>query len=235
MLAGASLMERRQPTPQTHESEEAHVMSTSNATSHADAEVPLHSNPTAREGRAATYLTTGLVWRGLLAIGIGVVSVVWPDITVGAFVILFAVYAFLAAIADAARAFTRDKVGPVVGYLVLSLLSVAAGVVALVWPGPTALVLTLIVGWWAFVTGAVELAMAFASGRTAGERAWWILSGLVSIAFAAVLFVRPDIGAESLAIVFGLYSIFYGVTALMAAQQVRDLGRTARRTVEALS
>jgi len=112
---------------------------------------------------------------------------------------------------------------------------VAAGVVALVWPGPTALVLTLIVGWWAFVTGAVELAMAFASGRTAGERAWWILSALVSIAFAAALFVRPDIGAESLAIVFGLYSIFYGVTALMAAQQVRDLGRTARRTVEALS
>src|SRR4029079_17939468 len=114
-------------------------------------------------------------------IGIGVVSVVWPDITVGAFVILFAVYAFLAAIADAARAFTRDKVGPVVGYLVLSLLSVAAGVVALVWPGPTALVLTLIVGWWAFVTGAVELAMAFARGRAAGERASGILRPPVSV------------------------------------------------------
>ena len=51
----------------------------------------------------------------------------------------------------------------------------------------------------------------------------------------AVLFIRPDIGAASLAIVFGLYSIFYGVVALMAAYQVRELEHTVRRTVEALS
>ena len=103
------------------------------------------------------------------------------------------------------------------------------------WPGPTALVLTLIVGWLSFVTVLVEIVMAFATGPGAGERAWWILSGLVSIAFAAVLFIRPDLGAVSLAIVFGLYSIFYGVAALMAAHQVRRLEHTARRVVEALS
>lgn len=168
-------------------------------------------------------------------IGVGAVSVIWPDITVGAFVILFALYAFVAAITDAARAFSSDRVAPVFGYLILSLLSLAAGVVALVWRRPTALVLTLIVGWWAFVTGLVEIAMAFPSDRRAGERAWWVLSGLVSIALGAVLFIRPDIGAASLAIVFGLYSIFYGVVALTAAYQVRELEHTVRRTVEALS
>jgi uncharacterized membrane protein HdeD (DUF308 family) len=211
-------------------------MNTTNATRSAEpAEIPLSSDPPPNEGRAAKHLTRSLVWRGLLAIGVGAVSVIWPDITVGAFVVLFAVYAFVAAITDAARAFSSDRVGPVFGHLLLSLLSLAAGVVALVWPGPTALVLTLIVGWWAFVTGVVEIAMAFASGRRAGERAWWVLSGLISIAFGAVLFIRPDIGAESLAIVFGLYSIFYGVAAVMAAQQVRELEHTVRRTVEALS
>jgi predicted anti-sigma-YlaC factor YlaD len=43
-------------------------------------------------------VSSALLWRGFLAIAIGVVSVVWPHITVGAFVILFAVYAFLAAV-----------------------------------------------------------------------------------------------------------------------------------------
>jgi uncharacterized membrane protein YbaN (DUF454 family) len=40
-------------------------------------------------------MSSALLWRGLLAIAIGIVSVVWPGITVGAFVILFAIYAFL--------------------------------------------------------------------------------------------------------------------------------------------
>ena len=57
--------------------------------------------------------------------GVGIVAVVWPDITVGAFVILFAVYAFLAAIAGAARAFVRDRAGAVAGYLLPALLSIA--------------------------------------------------------------------------------------------------------------
>lgn len=212
-------------------------MNTTSATRSAEsADIPLNSYPPfPQERRAAKYVTTSLVWRGVLAIGVGSVSVIWPDITVGAFVILFAVFAFLAAITDAVRAFSSDRVGPVFGYLILSLLSLTAGIAALAWPGPTALVLTLLVGGWALVTGLVEIAMAFTSGPTAGERAWWILTGLVSIAFAAVLFVRPDIGAVSLAIVFGLYSIIFGVAALMTAHQVRMLERTARGVAETLS
>jgi uncharacterized membrane protein HdeD (DUF308 family) len=210
-------------------------MSTTNATRSAQpVEMPRNSDPPLERVAASTYLTTSLVWRGVLAVAVGAVSVIWPTITVGAFVILFAVYAFVAAFTDAARAFTRDRVGPVLGYLTLSLLSLAAGVVALVWPGPTAFVLTLIVGWWALVTGLVEIGMACAAGRPAGQRAWWILSGLISIAFAAVLFIRPDVGAETLAIVFGLYSIVYGVAALVAAHEVARLQRTARRAVEAI-
>lgn len=116
-------------------------------------------------------LSASLRWRGLLAIVIGIVSVAWPNITVGAFVVLFALYAFIAAFSDAARAFASDRIGPVVGWLLLALLSLAAGVVALVRPGPTALVLTIWIAVWAFVTGIVEVVMAFGRDETAGERA----------------------------------------------------------------
>jgi len=178
-------------------------------------------------------LSSSLLWRGLLAIAVGIVSVIWPNITVGAFVILFAVYAFIAAGTDAVRAFSSKRAGPVAGYLLLAVLSLAAGVVALVWPGITALALVLWIGAWALITGVVEVAMAFPQGQTAGSRAMWSLSGLVSIALGVVLFIHPDIGAASLATVFGLFSIVYGVSAVVLSIQARNAKSTARRLVNA--
>jgi uncharacterized membrane protein HdeD (DUF308 family) len=58
--------------------------------------------------------TGPLIWRGVLAIAVGVIAVAGPAITVGAFVILFAVYAFLAAGMQASRAFRSDAAPPVV-------------------------------------------------------------------------------------------------------------------------
>jgi hypothetical protein len=52
----------------------------------------------------------------------------------------------MAAGLQAARAFSSRKAGPVFGHLLLGLVDLAAGVIALAWPGPTALVLVLIVG-----------------------------------------------------------------------------------------
>jgi short repeat uncharacterized protein DUF308 len=67
-----------------------------------------------------------------------------------------------------ARAFSNRTAGPVSGYLLLALACLAAGVIALVWPGPTALVLVLVVGIWAFIGGCFEIFAAFGSGETAG-------------------------------------------------------------------
>ncbi|GAA0462487.1 membrane protein [Paractinoplanes deccanensis] len=171
-------------------------------------------------------LSTSLLWRGVLAVILGIVSVAWPDITIGAFAVLFAVYAFVSGVLEIARAFSSDKAGPVFGWLLLALLSIAAGVVALAWPGITALVLTIWIGAWALATGILEVALTFRQGQSAGERAAWILGGLVSIALGVVLFIRPDIGAVSLAEVFGLFSLFYGILAIV--QSIR-----ARRVIKA--
>jgi uncharacterized membrane protein HdeD (DUF308 family) len=121
-------------------------------------------------------VSSALLWRGLLAVAIGIVSVAWPHITVGAFIILFAIYAFVAAGSDAARTFSSDRAGPVTGYLFLALLSFAAGVIALLWPGLTTLVLTLCIAAWALVTGIMEVILAFWQDETAGERAMWALA-----------------------------------------------------------
>jgi len=173
-----------------------------------------------------TSRSTSLILLGVLAIIVGILALAWPGVTILALVILFAVYAFLAAGLQGARAFRSAEAGPVFGHLLLGLVDIAAGVIALAWPGPTALVLVIVVGAWAFVGGFFEFFAGFQSGETAGTRAMFILGGLVSIAFGVVLFARPGVGAVTLALLFGLFALIYGVTQISMGIQLRSTGKT---------
>jgi uncharacterized membrane protein HdeD (DUF308 family) len=158
-----------------------------------------------------------LVWRGVLALIVGFIAIGWPDITVGAFVILFAIYAFIAAGTSAAAAFRSKGGGRVVLGLLLAVIDIAAGVASLVWPGITALALVWVVAIWAFASGFAEIGMAFAAGESAGQRGLLGLTGLMSVALGVVFTFRPDVGAVTIAQVYGLFSIISGVAALVLA------------------
>jgi uncharacterized membrane protein HdeD (DUF308 family) len=87
-------------------------------------------------------------------------------------------------------------------------------------------VLTLIVGIWAFVGGCFQIFAAFGQGETAGTRALLILTGLVWAAFGVVLFAHPDTGAVSLALLFGLFSLFAGITMITQGVEVRRTSKS---------
>src|SRR5271166_2175137 len=176
-------------------------------------------------------LSTSLILRGLLAFGIGVVALAWPGVTVLALVVVFAVYAFIAAGLQAALAFDSRTAGPVFGHLLLGLVNIAAGVLALAWPVPTALVLVLIVASWAVVTGALEVFAGFRRNEEAGTRAMFILGGLMSTAFGLVLFARPGMGAISLALLFGLFNLIGGSWMLLRGIELRRPIARLRSTV----
>ena len=171
-------------------------------------------------------LSTSLIVRGILALAVGIMALAWPGVTVLALVILFAVYAFTGAGLEATRAFSSRTAGPVFGHLLLGLVDLAAGVVALAWPGPTALVLVLIVGTWAVVAGVLQIFAAFRAGEPAGTRALFILGGLVTIAFGVVLFAHPGVGALTLAVLFGLFNLIYGGWALVHGIELRRTGKS---------
>jgi uncharacterized membrane protein HdeD (DUF308 family) len=176
-------------------------------------------------------LSTSLILRGILAFAVGIIALAWPSATVLALVVLFAVYAFIAAGLQALRAFSSRNAGPVVGHLLLGLLDLGAGVIALAWPAPTALVLVLIVGSWAVATGLFEIVAAFRAGQTAGTRALFILGGLVSVAFGAALFARPGMGAITLALLFGLFNLIYGAWTFVQGAELRQAGKTLQSAV----
>ena len=179
-------------------------------------------------------LSTSLIVRGLLAVAVGIVALAWPGITILALVILFAVYAFIAAGMEAVKAFSSERAGPVMGHLLLGLVDVCAGAVALAWPGPTALVLVLLVGAWATIGGLVEIYAGFRADEAAGTRALVVMSGLISIAFGIVLFARPGIGAVALALLFGLFNLVYGFSVLAQGIELRQTRRTVNSAVDDL-
>lgn len=154
--------------------------------------------------------TATSVLLGVLAIIIGIVALAWPGVTVLALILLFAVYAFSRSFLQAAMAFRSRSAGPVLGHLVLAVIDVAAGVFAVVWPGPTALVLLVLIGVWAVTGGVFEFFAAFGRGEGAGTRAMYLLGGAVTVLFGLVVLARPGIGALSLALLFGLFSLTYG-------------------------
>ena len=176
--------------------------------------------------------STSLILLGVLAIIVGIIAIAWPSVTILALVILFAVYAFIGAGLQLARAFSSGSAGPVFGHLLLGLVDLAAGIVALVWPGPTALVLVLVVGIWAFVGGCFEIFAAFQSGETAGTRTLFVLGGLVSIAFGVALFARPNVGAVTLALLFGLFSLIYGVSQIITGFELRRTGQSLDQVLD---
>jgi uncharacterized membrane protein HdeD (DUF308 family) len=160
-------------------------------------------------------ISTSMILLGVLGIIAGVIAIAWPGVTILALVILFAVYAFIGAGLQTMRAFSSSSAGPVLGHLLLAVVDLAAGVIAVLWPGPTALVLVLVVAIWAFMAGFAEIFAAFGSGQTAGSRTMLLVTGLISVALGVVLSSRPGIGAVTLALLFGLFSLAYGVSQIM--------------------
>ena len=137
---------------------------------------------------------------------------------------MFAIYAFLNAIGQLVAMFTVERsVGRDILRLVMALIDVAAGLVAVVYPGITAEVLAIVVGIWAIFGGSVELA-----GAWTGRSGWLAVGGLLTVAVGIVLVVWPSIGAVSLALVFGIYLLAYGITLLVSAATGRRPSQGAK-------
>jgi uncharacterized membrane protein HdeD (DUF308 family) len=172
-----------------------------------------------------------LFWRGLLAVAVGVVAVVWPGITLAAVVAIFAIAVFIGAVDQCARAFSSAKAGSVAGHLLLALLDIAAGAVALAWPGLTVEALTIWIGVWAIVSGGLEFGVMFTARAMAGERALHGFGGLLAVVLGVVLLAHPALGAVSLAEVFGLYSLGLGTWSLVLAGSTRATGARIDRAL----
>lgn len=162
--------------------------------------------------------------RGLFALVFGVLVLAWPAISLYVLVLLFAAYAFvdglfavLSAISKAAEG--RTRWWPM---LLEGVVGIAAGVLAALWPGLTALVLLYLIAAWAMITGVFEIVEAVRLRREIKGEWLLALGGLASLVFGLFLVIFPGAGALAVVWLIGAYSILFGIVLLALAFRLRQ-------------
>jgi uncharacterized membrane protein HdeD (DUF308 family) len=169
-----------------------------------------------------------LIVRGVASFLIGILAFLWPGITIAVLVGMFAAYAII-------DGFTNLFLGlsPVPGQgrswaqVIQGVFGIAAGVLTIIWPGATALVLILFIGAWAVVTGVFEIAAAVRLRRVIQGEWLLALSGILSVLFGFALFAFPGAGALAIAWMLGAYTAAAGAVLIALGIRLRTVTRLA--------
>jgi uncharacterized membrane protein HdeD (DUF308 family) len=106
--------------------------------------------------------------------------------------------------------------------LVRGIAALVFGILAIVWPDLTVVVLVLLFGAYALVDGvSVLIAVLTKSDGTAGRRGWLTVIGIVSVASGLVTFAWPGITALVLLYVIASWAIVKGVVEMVVAVRYR--------------
>ena len=158
--------------------------------------------------------------RGAVAILFGILAMARPGAAFLSLVLLFGIYAIVDGVLVLVLA--SRPVEPRGALIARGLASIAAGVIAWVWPGITAFVLLIVIAAWAIVSGALEIAMAIQM-RKQLEGEWLLgLAGALSIAFGVLLLLSPLVGAIVLGVWIGVWALVVGGMELGTALRLRS-------------
>lgn len=171
--------------------------------------------------------------RGLIAIAFGLLALSLPGLTLLGLITLFAAYALFngaVAVLGAMKKRRRDDNWWLL--LLLGFASIGAGAVALIHPMLTALVLVLLIGATALMTGVLDIAEAIRL-RKAVQGEWLLaLSGATSVLFGALIFLLPGAGMLVLLWLIGIHALLTGALLLTVAFRLR--GRKKARLQDQL-
>lgn len=187
-----------------------------------------HINGRIREEMAVWTILSRNWWvfllRGILAVIFGILAFIWPGTTLLTLIILFGAYALVdgifAIIAGVAGYGTTERWWAEV---IEGVLGMVIGLMTLLWPGATALVVLYFIAAWAIVTGILEIAAAIQMRRYISGEWLLFLSGAVSVLFGVLLFIFPGAGALSLIAFIGAFAILFGSLLIVLALRLRSL------------
>ena len=158
--------------------------------------------------------------RGIAAILFGIAAFAWPGLTIWALVMLFAAYAI---VDGASMIVFGRRLGNWFWYALAGLVSMAAGVIAIAWPGITSMALLWVIAAWAILSGIFQI-MAGIEIRKAVEGVWVLyVGGALAILFGLMLFFRPGAGALSVVWLIVTFMILFGILQVILSFKLKGL------------
>lgn len=163
-----------------------------------------------------------LAVRGIVAIIFGILAWGWPAITLMTLLLIFGLYALVDGLfALVGSVVHRRVLADWWLVLLVALASIFLGVITLVRPGVTALVLLFFIGARALVVGGLEIAAAIEYRRLIRHEWLLVLAGIISVLFGLAVLVSPVSGAMAVLWLIGLYAILVGILQLAFAITAR--------------
>ena len=175
--------------------------------------------PDAPIARALAGPWSSLAIRGVCALIFGILSFMWPALSLATLVLIWGVYALI----DGLLALIAGFKAKIWSLAFIGLVGILAGIGAFVYPGMTALVLLYFIAAWAIVTGILAIYIAIHLRKElTGE---WVLAlaGVLSAAFGVLLIARPGAGALAVVFLIASYAVAFGVLLLMLAFKLKSL------------
>jgi uncharacterized membrane protein HdeD (DUF308 family) len=161
------------------------------------------------------FLLNGLV---LIVSGVLIFSIDWSIRSLATFI--GALFIFEGGV----RALTSG-VDPLIrrGNAITGVLSIAAGIAIIVWPGPGVVAVAVFLGAWLIVMGTLTISGAFAARPLLPN--WWLLLilGLLEIPLGVLALADPGATLAALVTVGGIWAVAIGVMQVVLAFDIKNL------------
>jgi uncharacterized membrane protein HdeD (DUF308 family) len=168
-----------------------------------------------------------LLLRGMAAVLFGLFALVWPGITLAVLVIIYGAYALVDGIFTIIAGFRSVDGRRRALLLAEGIIGIIAGLIALAWPGITAVALLYIISLWAILGGLLRIVTAILLRREIQNEWAMAASGALSVLLGVILGVLPGVGLLSLTWLIGVFALGVGATLIWLSFKVR--GRNAER------
>jgi uncharacterized membrane protein HdeD (DUF308 family) len=164
--------------------------------------------------------------RGVAAILFGISAAIWPALTITVLALFLAAYLLVDGISMLIALVRGDPVARRNAWSVaiIGVLGVAAGVIAFFYPNVTAVALLYVVAFWSIAIGVFQVIAAISLRREIEGELWLAIGGIVAIVFGVYLAVFPGSGLVSLGFLVAIYAIAFGVSSLLLAFKLRNVG-----------
>ena len=167
--------------------------------------------------------------RGLCAIAFGVLTWVWPGITLRVVMVAFGAFALANGILSISKAVDSwaEKDDRWV-FVLEGILGIGIAIITLFAPRVTAVALLFYIAAWTLAMGILEIVIAIRLRKEIEGEFWLFLAGLVSVIFAVLLMLFPGSGILGFVWVLASYAIVFGILLIILALRLLAQVRRAK-------